>query len=133
VVGLVVRLEDCAAKKTQEAQVIYCPAGADCGAPAPMTPVAPGVFTHTFRFPHDGAAEPPALHGYIYVRRLDLPHEETAVWYQLAGGVGPATGNGHAPLVDGVVDVSVAPGQPLPTHDTQLLFSPAQGCSIAGL
>jgi hypothetical protein len=135
VVGLVVRLEDCAAKKTQEVQAVYCPAGADCGAPVPMTPVSgsPGVFTHTFRFPYDGAAEPPALHGYIYVRRLDLPHEETAVWYQLAGGVGPATGNGHAPLADGAVDVSVAPGQPLPTHDTQLLFSPAQGCLNAGL
>jgi hypothetical protein len=131
VIGLRVRLQDCAAKKAQEVQAVYCPAGGDCDAPVPMTPVSPGVFERTL-FWRDGIAEPPALHGYIYLRRLDSVHEETAVWYQLAGGVGPATGNVHAPLADAAVDASVAPGQKLPASDTRLLFSPAQGCTTGG-
>jgi hypothetical protein len=132
VIGLHVRLQDCAGT-TQEVQVAYCPAGGDCDAPVPMALVsnAPRVFTHTFPW-RDGIAEPPALYGYIYVRTLDT-REETAVWYQLAGGVGPATGNIHAPLAEAAVEASVAPGQPLPAHDTRLLFSPALGCLNAGL
>jgi hypothetical protein len=131
VIGLRVRLQDCASR-TKEVQVAYCPSGGDCDALVPMAPVAgsPGVFEHTF-FWRDGPAEPPALHGYIYARTLDT-HEETAAWYQLAGGVGPAIGNVHAPLADATVDASVAPGQQLPSHDTRLLFSPAQGCLSAG-
>jgi len=126
-----VRLLDCAGR-TKQVQVAYCPAGGDCDPPVLMTPLvgSPGVFEHTF-FWRDGVAEPPALHGYIYARSLDT-HEETATWYQLAGGVGPATGNVHAPLADAGVDASVAPGQKLPTNDTRLLFSPAQGCTSGG-
>jgi hypothetical protein len=132
VIGLKVRLQDCA-RKTKEVQVAYCPAGGNCDAPMPMPPVAgqTGVFERTF-FWRDGVAEPPALHGYIYARTLDTD-EETATWYQIGGGVGPAYGDGHAPLADSTVDASVAPGQTLPAHDTRLLFSPAQGCSSGGL
>jgi hypothetical protein len=100
-----------------------------------MPPVVgqPGVFQYTFFFPRDGLAEPPALHGYIYARTLSSPYEETAVWYQIGGGVGPAYGDGHAPLADAAVDASIASGQAPPKHDTRLLFSPAPGCSGGGL
>jgi hypothetical protein len=127
-----VRLQDCASR-TKEVQVAYCPAGGNCDPPVPMPPVggSSNVFEHTFSW-RDGVAEPPALHGYIYARTLDT-HEETAVWYQIGGGVGPAYGDGHAPLVDAAVDASIAPGQPQPAHDTRLLFSPSPGCPNGGL
>jgi hypothetical protein len=133
VIGLQVRLQDCA-RRTKEVQVTYCPAGGNCNPLIPMPPVAgqAGVFRQTFFFPRDGIAEPPALHGYIYARTLDT-NEETATWYQIGGGVGPAYGDGHAPLADATIDASVAPGQAPPAHDTRLLFTPAQGCSSGGL
>jgi hypothetical protein len=133
VIGLRVRLQDCA-RRTKEVQVAYCPAGGNCNTPVPMPPVAglTNVFEQTFLFPGDGQAEPPALHGYIYARTLDT-HEETATWYQLAGGVGPALGDAHAPLADGMVDAGVAPGQKPPATSTRLLFSPAPGCSSGGI
>jgi hypothetical protein len=134
VIGLHVRLQDCA-RRAKEVQVAYCPAGGNCDAPVPMPPVAgqAGVFERTFFFPRDGIAEPPALHGYIYARTLSSPFEETAVWYQIGGGVGPAYGDGHAPLADAAVDASVASGQTPPKHDTRLLYSPAPGCPSSGL
>ncbi|HEY0603255.1 MAG TPA: hypothetical protein VGD58_10110, partial [Herpetosiphonaceae bacterium] len=64
-----------------------------------------GSFVHTFNFPGGvGLTE----YGYIYARTADSGEEpeETIAWYQLAGGVGPATITGHAPLLERTVDPS---------------------------
>jgi hypothetical protein len=54
-------------------------------------------------------------------------------WYQLAGAVGPASIEGHAPLLDGSLNVDIQPGQvPPQNRDSVVMFSPAQTCR-AGL
>lgn len=130
VTGLRVTVCDCTAR-TKQVQISYCPAGGACTAPAYMS-FANGLFTYTFAFPADQVQEPPARFGYIYVR-VPTTGEEHVAWYQLAGGVGPAIIDGHAPTVDGQVDVSPAPGASLPPdQDTRLLISSAQWCTLTG-
>jgi hypothetical protein len=132
VTGLTVRLKDCD-NKTARPQVVYCPAGGDCSAPAQMNgPDATGTFEYTFFFGVPGGPTgSPALHGYIYVRN-PLNGAETATWYQIGGGVGPAYGDGHAPLVDGAVDASPAPGASAPRGlDSRLLYTAAVSCGTA--
>jgi hypothetical protein len=125
VTGLAVHFQDCL-NKAKRIMLVYCPAGGDCGTPALVS----NNSTYIFAFPFDGDAETPAIYGYIYARNLESqPLAETAAWYQLAGGVGPAIGNGHAPLAEGAVETNPTPGKPLPTTDTRLLYSPAQGCT----
>lgn len=123
--GLRVDLKDCAST-TKSVKLSYCPAGSDCSEPVLVS--GDNSFTHTFWFPLDGKDEPPALHGYIYARSLDTS-EELISWYQIGGGVGPAHTDTHAPLVDGLVQVDLAPSQAGAGADSRLLFSPAQVCS----
>ncbi|MFL5806385.1 MAG: hypothetical protein ACJ8CR_32240 [Roseiflexaceae bacterium] len=137
VTGLIVRLKDCASPSLRP-QVVYCPAGGDCSAPAQMNgPDSNGIYEYTFFFGVPGGpAAPPALFGYIYVRNLDPANRaETAIWYQIGGGVGPAIGDGHAPLADSEVDASPAPGASAPRglDDSRLLYTPAMSCDTAGL
>lgn len=105
VTQLTVRLRDCAGV-TNSVRLSYCPSGGNCL--APVTPVlSGGTFVHTFNFPGGvGLTE----YGYIYARTADTGEqpEETIAWYQLAGGVGPATITGHAPLLERTVDPSAA-------------------------
>ncbi|MBV9789944.1 MAG: hypothetical protein JOZ51_17280 [Chloroflexi bacterium] len=103
VTQLTVRLRDCAGM-TGSVRLAYCPSGGNC---QPLvTPVlSGGSFVHTFNFPGGaGLTE----YGYIYARSADTGEaaEETIAWYQLAGGVGPATITGHAPLMERTVDPS---------------------------
>jgi hypothetical protein len=131
VTGLIVRLEDCA-NRTKHVEVVYCPAGGDCGMPILMPgPDTSGAFSYTFSFPFDGVYDPPAPRGYIYVRNIETL-EESVTWYQLAGGVGPAALDGHAPLAEGAVETDPEPGKPQPGADTRLLYSPAQRCAAGG-
>jgi hypothetical protein len=131
VTGLQVRLHD-HARATDRVQMAYCPAGSDCDAPVDVSLGADGIFDHTFSFPVDGNSEPPAAHGYIYVRAPETG-EETVAWYQRAGGIGPATIDGHAPLLDGSVNVDQAEAavrsdvqpQQAGAPDTHVLYSPA--------
>ncbi len=125
--GLIVKVGHCGVAPKQ-ILLAYCPAGGDCG--APITPLgATGIFTHTFFFPFDGQYEPPAAHGYIYVRNQDT-FEETIAWYQLAGGVGPATSNVHAPLAEGLAETE--PDALAPAADNLLLYSSALRCAASG-
>lgn len=130
VTGLTVKLKDCSGKP-QRPQVVYCPAGGNCTTPVLMNIAGTGAFEYTFFFePPDGQTEPPALHGYIYVRN-PLDRTEAVTWYQLGGGVGPATGDGHAPLAEGWADASAEPGMQAPAtmDDSRLLYTPALTCS----
>jgi hypothetical protein len=65
--------------------------------------------------------------------RNPLNGAETATWYQIGGGVGPAYGDGHAPLVDGAVDASPAAGASAPggLDDSRLLYTAAVSCETA--
>lgn len=126
VIGLYVSVEDCA-NTTIRPIIVYCPAGGDCSPPAEMT-YTNGVHTHTFSF-RTGTP----LYGYIYILNRDEKNPaEIATWYQLGGGVGPATGDGHAPLADSWAD---ATSETLPTFnspttdDSRLLYSPALRCT----
>lgn len=127
--GLRVQVTDCAAR-TKRLRLVYCPAGGTCGSPVIVSQVQ-GRFAHVFSFPVDGIIEPPAFHGYIHAQSLETG-EETIATYQLAGGVGPATLDGHAPLVEGEVDLQPPAGTPplSPTVDSRLLYSSAQSCSV---
>ncbi len=104
VTQLTVRLRDCA-NRTSLAQLAYCPSGGNCQALVTKPIDATGSFVHTFTFPW---GSPPAEYGYIYARSADSgeEQEETIAWYQLAGGVGPATITGHAPLLEGTAELS---------------------------
>ena len=126
VFGLHVRLEDCAQQQQYRVELVYCPAGGDCSAPAPVSSDLNGVVDYTFAFPLDGQYDPPSSYGYIYARKPETG-EETIAWYQLAGGVGPAYIPGHAPLVDGAI--TTEPQGTGPNRDTWLLYSQAQSCT----
>lgn len=131
VVGLQVKLRDCSARPAKVVHISYCPAGGTCSSPRAVLPSA-GVFTTSFIAPNDGKGEPPALHGYVYVRKPETG-EETIGWYQLAGGVGPAYADGHTPLLDSLVSVDLPLGGAPPSNqDTQVLFGGAQLCSLQG-
>jgi hypothetical protein len=106
VTQLTVRLRDCAGR-TSRVQITYCPSGGNCQLPVSKTIDASGNFVHTFSFPGGaGLTE----YGYIHARSVDAGEEpeETIAWYQLAGGVGPATITGHAPLLERSVDPSAS-------------------------
>jgi hypothetical protein len=126
--GLDVTLRDCSGS-AKRIMLAYCPAGSDCQAPVTVSVGAGGLFQHTLFF--GGATPPASLYGYIYARNMENG-EETATWYQLGGGVGPATGNGHAPLADPIAETNPEPGQPVPAADTGVLFGPAQSCNGGG-
>ncbi|HEY0734795.1 MAG TPA: hypothetical protein VGD69_07790 [Herpetosiphonaceae bacterium] len=103
VTQLVVKLRDCAGV-TGSVRLAYCPSGGICQ-PLVTPTLSGGSFVHTFNFPGGvGLTE----YGYIYARTADSGEEpeETIAWYQLAGGVGPATITGHAPLLERTVDPS---------------------------
>jgi hypothetical protein len=127
VTGLRVEVNDCAFK-TQRLELRYCPAGGTCGAPVDL-PLVSGAAQHTFSFSGTGV-EPPAPHGYIHVR-VPATGQETVATYQIAGGVGPAIIDGHAPFAEGEVSLEVeAKAAPLPaTADSRLLYSTAQQCT----
>jgi hypothetical protein len=124
VTQLTVRLRDCA-YRTNQVQLAYCPAGGNCQALVTKTIDANSNFVHTFSFPW---GSPPADYGYIYARSADSGEEpeETIAWYQLAGGVGPATITGHAPLLERTVDLAAPNGsQPMSKTDSIVLYSGA--------
>jgi hypothetical protein len=121
-----VRLTDCA-RAVKQVQFVYCPAGGDCSKPANATLQADGSFFYTFTFPDALQNQRPAQHGYIYARGDTI--EETTVWYQIGGGVGPAHTGSHAPLVDGLVNTDMPPGRPGPTRDSRVLSNPTPVCT----
>ncbi|HEX6288859.1 MAG TPA: hypothetical protein VFZ66_06685 [Herpetosiphonaceae bacterium] len=122
VTQLTVRLRDCAGL-TNRVQLTYCPSGGNCLPLVTKTIDASGNFVHAFTFPW---GSPPAEYGYIYARSADIGErqEETIGWYQLAGGVGPATITGHAPLLERSVDLTSSKtpqiGSP---SDSHMLYS----------
>jgi hypothetical protein len=122
VTQLTVRLRDCA-NRTSRVQLAYCPAGSNCQAIVTKTIDGTGSFVHTFNFAWGNA---PTEYGYIYARSADVGEapEETVAWYQLAGGVGPATITGHAPLLERSVDLaSNGTTQVMAQADSYLLYS----------
>jgi hypothetical protein len=111
-------------------QVAYCPLGGNCSAPVISEPLGGSRFRHTFRFDN---SPPPTQYGYIYTREIGATGgAERVVWYQIGGGVGPATGDFHAPLVDGLLntDAERVPDRPATERETRLLFSPTPVCTI---
>ena len=129
VTGLQVDLHS--AQKTP-VQIASCPAGRACGAliamyqPAPAT--EPDHWRYTFSFP-DG----PAPYGYLYARQSGTAGQETVLWYQLAGGVGPAHSGGLAPLAEGMLNVELLQNSPLTgTGDLQVIYSPALPAANSG-
>jgi hypothetical protein len=125
VTQLTVRLRDCASR-TSMVQFAYCPAGGNCQALVTKPIDVSGSFVHTFNFPW---GSPPVEYGYIYARSADSgeEQEETIAWYQLAGGVGPATITGHAPLLEGTAELAAPSSvQAMSTKtDSRLLYSGA--------
>ncbi|CAA9249516.1 MAG: hypothetical protein AVDCRST_MAG93-1687, partial [uncultured Chloroflexia bacterium] len=127
VTGITVRVSDCFATTQPPMQFFFCPAGGTCGAPV-APPVVNGARQYTFQFAFDGILDPPASYGYVYVR-VPRTGEETMSWYQLAGAVVPASIEGHAPLLDGLLNVDMPPdSKPPDGRDSTVLFSPAQTC-----
>jgi hypothetical protein len=104
VTHLTVKLRDCASQ-TSRIELTYCPSGGSCLPLVAKTIDSNGNFIHTFTF---STTQPPAEYGYIYARSADIGEvkEETVAWYQLAGGVGPATITGHAPMLERTVDTA---------------------------
>jgi hypothetical protein len=128
--GLEARLEECGEKPPVAVEFVYCPAGGECGAPVLVqNPAGGSSLSHTFFFDEQ---EPPALHGYIYVRE-PFRGAEAVIWYQLGGGVGPAHTGGHAPIVEGLANVDMAaPDQRAPASDNRVLLAPALACGASG-
>lgn len=139
VAGLNVHLQDCRPQiDYRYVEMAYCPAGGTCEPFVQVVATPPGnVFDHTFTFlPADGKDEPPARHGYIYVRVPEgtsstSAGSETISWYQLAGGVGPAHTEGHAALLDGLVNVDALKSSAA-FDGSWALYSPAQICVPPG-
>lgn len=128
--ALQITVEDCARVAT-EVQVAYCPLGGNCSPPEISEPLGGSRFRHTFRF---DSGPPPTQYGYIYTREIGATGgAERVVWYQIGGGVGPATGDFHAPLVDGLLntDAERVPDRPASERETRLLFSPTPVCTIS--
>jgi hypothetical protein len=130
VAALRIEVEDCARVATQ-VQVAYCPLGGNCNPPVISESLGGSRFHHTFRF---DSGPPPTQYGYIYTREIGATGgAERVVWYQIGGGVGPATGDFHAPLVDGLLntDAERIPDRPATERETRLLFSPTPVCTVA--
>ncbi len=118
--ALTVELRDCNAR-SKTIELSYCPAGGLCDAPVEVRADDSGLFRRTF-------SGIPAVHGYFYARSLDND-EETVVWYQIGGGVGPAHGGAHAPLADGLLNTELPPSSPAPEADARVLHSPTVACT----
>lgn len=117
--ALDVRISDCNAMTTA-VDLVHCPAGDNCSNPVRVTRGDDDAFVQRFA--------PPAFYGYIYARSVDTG-ETYISWYQQGGGVGPAHINGHAPLVDGAVNVEAAEGGS--AGDNRVLLYEAPVCSTA--
>ncbi len=129
VTGLRVQFKDCTSN-TKRIQIAYCPAGGSCDRPVSVSMNAQGSFAYTLPFPADQNNNTPALKGYLYIRDPSFGRE-MVVPYQLAGGVGPATITGHAPLAEPSFEVDPLPGaSPLTNQDSLLLIGGTQECSL---
>lgn len=127
VTGITVRVNDCLLASQPRMEFYLCPAAGQCGSPV-LPPIINGARQWTFTFPFDGMLDPPASYGYVYIRVIGSGNE-TMAWYQLAGAVGPASIEGHAPLLDGVMNVDLPPNQPPPNNAASMvMFHPAQTC-----
>ncbi|MDP9316162.1 MAG: hypothetical protein M3R24_35790 [Chloroflexota bacterium] len=114
---------------TVAVEVVYCPAApqpGDCKQLG-VVPLNTGVVRLMLN-------APPAVHGYIYVRGLNSAGEttgETVTWYQLGGGVGPASIDGHPPLAEGLLNVEAVlqniEDEP-PPRGAYILYSEARFC-----
>jgi hypothetical protein len=113
---------DCAGR-TKRLEVAYCPAGGLCHASMPVTITGQHTLVNLWLDNDEEAA----AHGYFYLRSLDT-NEETVSWYQLGGGVGPATAEIHAPLLDSQVSAQPTK-EPYLDNDTNVLYGPADLCS----
>ncbi|NJN14923.1 MAG: hypothetical protein HC822_00715 [Oscillochloris sp.] len=128
VAALRVELQDCN-RMTKNVEFTYCPAGGRCSGPALVTADGDNILRYTFYFPlTNGAAPAASVRGYIHARETSRG-EEAVVWYQIGGGVGPAHGDAHAPLVDGLLNTDLAPATPGPARDSRLLHSPTAVCT----
>jgi hypothetical protein len=97
---------------TQAVEVWYCPFGQSCQRlNSTRKPDEKGIVRFEFE------VDSPSVYGYIHLRGFNQleggepvgePTGETTLWYQLAGGVGPASIEGHPPLAEGLVNVEVA-------------------------
>jgi hypothetical protein len=125
ITGLLVRLRDCQPKPPPKVEFAFCPAAGNCTPPASATLAADGAWEYTFDFPNDE----PAPYGYIYARD-PLRGAEAVTWYQRAGGVGPAQGGGHAPSVEGALNVDLPQRVPTaPSQDNAVIVGPALACA----
>ncbi|MBA3468384.1 MAG: hypothetical protein H0T53_01945 [Herpetosiphonaceae bacterium] len=111
---------------TKRVEVVYCPAGGQCHAAVPATVTGKSALINIWLGPQEEAAD----HGYFYLRNRDT-NEETVTWYQLAGGVGPATAEIHAPLLDSEISTAVADESYPLDSDTNVLYAPADLCSTS--
>jgi hypothetical protein len=114
---------DCAGR-TKRLEVAYCPAGGQCQASVPVSVSGKHTLVNIWL----GDEEEAAAHGYFYLRSLDT-NEETVTWYQLGGGVGPATAEIHAPLLDSQVSTEVADEKYPLDNDSNVLYGPTDLCS----
>jgi hypothetical protein len=131
VTALNVYLTDCVAA-TSAIDLAHCPAGGNCSAPVRVPRGSDGRFSYSFAFPLDRVSDPPALYGYIYARSVDTGEEAISA-YQLAGGVGPAHIDGHAPLVEGPVGVEVAASAAGSSGENRIVLHSTPVCLAAGL
>ncbi|HYF65218.1 MAG TPA: hypothetical protein VD886_20490, partial [Herpetosiphonaceae bacterium] len=116
---------DCAGR-TKRIEVAYCPAGGQCQLQPPVTLTGKHTKVNIWLDPKEKAA----AHGYFYLRSLDT-NEETVSWYQLGGGVGPATAEIHAPLLDSQVGAEVADEKYPLDNDSNVLYAPTDLCSAS--
>lgn len=122
VVALRVVFQDCSGI-AKRVQMIYCPAGGDCGEPV-FVSLLNGVFEQVLTPPGGGLLP---FYGYVYVRDPETG-AWTTTWYQLGGGVGPAHADGHVPVVDGAVATAIPVGSLAKGEQTATLYMPAQRC-----
>jgi hypothetical protein len=124
--GLRVRLRACNADQLGVVEMAYCPAGGDCGQLVRASPTPDG-FEAFFSFL---PGKPPAPYGYIYAREASRG-AEAVIWYQNAGGVGPARSTGHAPTADGLLSVDLPQNTNAASdRDNRVIYSPALVCAL---
>lgn len=125
--GLDIEIRDCN-RLTKFVDLTYCPAGGTCYGPVRVDADQDGVLRETIFFPLPTGLAAPSIHGYIHAYE-PTRGEEAIVWYQIGGGVGPAHGDAHAPLVDGLLNTDLPPATPGPDRDARLLFSATPVCT----
>ncbi len=107
-----------------EVELTYCAAGTTCTSLGTQT-----VVDGTARF----QVPDPEPYGYLHLRGLpeDGVPRETVTWYQLSGGVGPASIEGHPALAEGLVNVEAlqnVDGTPAVPRGAYVLYSQARFC-----